>query len=177
MTASNYANPQTAALVAYEHRMLNQTADALLELRYELSNQEWDQDQLAAAELDIRAYLESFLVHYRNLLDFLSPRHNKEERLHRNDVTVGPFLGEPRTYRMPDVSVVHRDHIDKYLAHISIARGDGIKLWRAGDMRNDLSDSFAFFLRELDEEVRQWFAYPVRTDKDEPLIIEDSYSS
>lgn len=63
------------------------------------------------------AFIEAFLVHYRNLIDFLSPRKTK----HPNDITAADFVPGFVSTKAP---TQYRDRIDKSLSHLSRARGD-----------------------------------------------------
>ena len=63
------------------------------------------------------AFTEAFLVHYRNLIDFLSPR----KTTHPNDITAAGFSPGFVSTKAP---TQYRDRIDKSLSHVSRARGD-----------------------------------------------------
>jgi hypothetical protein len=61
------------------------------------------------------AFIEAFLVHYRNLIDFLSPRKTK----HPDDITAADFVPGFVSTKAPRQ---YRDRIDKSLSHLSQAR-------------------------------------------------------
>ena len=113
---------QASALVAYEYRTMIRIAEMLEKIDL-AGPEEYESDE--DFEFEMRVYLEAFLVHYRNLLDFLSPR----KSLRSTDITAGPFIGEPRRHHLPSVPIEYRDDIDKRLSHISTERGDGQQEW------------------------------------------------
>lgn len=65
-------------------------------------------------EPDLRIHLESFLLHARNLFDFLCTK-----KSHANDVSVADFLVDYFKLSDEDVPIVK---INKQLSHITYAR-------------------------------------------------------
>lgn len=159
MTSDNLVSKQAAALVAYEYRTMRETSAVLVDLDTGGPAEGESKEDVA---FKMRVYLESFLVHYRNLLDFLSPR----KTVHATDVTAGPFVGETRRYCMPGVPIDYRSDIDKRLSHISIERGDGQQYWQGCSMTDRLIASYEDFLSLLDEDKRSWFTNPTLIKQD-----------
>ncbi len=156
---------QQAQLVAYER---NQMLSAEMNLRH----LEWERaaaDELSAAwaarfpfwQTESNAALESFLIHYRNLQHFLSPG-----RLHKKDVTAGPFLGKPKEHRMCGVPIDTRTDIHSRLAHISTDRlnvKEQDKPWRTTAMLLKMEAAWRNFLKALQvrhPERLEWFKTP-----------------
>ena len=153
MASNDNVSEQAAALVAYEYRTMLATAEALETIDLEVTDSEYDEGW----ELQERVYLEAFLVHYRNLLDFLSPR---KKKLDPRDITAGPFLGKPQDHRLQGVPNDYRDAIDKRLSHLSTARGNGQHDWPGSTMRDRLRVSYEAFLNLLMDERKRWFTHP-----------------
>ena len=158
---------QMAATVAYEVWMMEATAEHLRGLR-NAADEKRDSDW----RVEGNAFLESFLVHYRNVMDFLSPPVSAQEA---KDVTCGGFLGRPFDYQLPDTPTRYRDDINTYLAHLSKRRGDGSMGWPTDDMMFEMEDAFVRFLDELTETERGLFLDP---DYEDPLALPpDVFSS
>lgn len=156
-----------AASVAYEVWMMEATAERLRSLR-SAAEEERDPDW----RVEGNAFLESFLVHYRNVMDFLSPPLSAQET---KDVTCGGFLGRPFDYELPDTPTKYRDDINTYLAHSSKRRGDGSVGWPTDDMMFEMEGAFVRFLDQLTETDRVLFLDP---DYADPLALPpDVFSS
>jgi hypothetical protein len=102
--------------------------------------------------------LESFLLHFRNLREFLCP-----SMLREDDVLASDFLGLYDGSDVGDRNTLHADkkRLDKMLAHISYSRADYI---HAGDHRWNSSTMLVLMQRELQKFVarlptpqRTWF--------------------
>ncbi len=90
------------------------------------------------------AFTEAFLVHYRNLIDFLSPRKTK----HPSDITAADFAPGFVSTKAP---TRYRDRIDKSLSHLSTSRGDvEDKSWNLTEMLMEMEEAW----NELIEHAR-----------------------
>lgn len=150
---------QMAATVAYEVWMMEATAEHLRDLR-NAADEKRDSDWRVAGN----AFLESFLVHFRNVMDFLSPPVSAQTS---KDVTCGGFLGRPFDYRLPGTPTRYRDAINTYLAHLSQRRAGSVG-WPTDDMMFEMEDAFVRFLDELTETDRGLFLDP---DYEDPLAL------
>ena len=84
------------------------------------------------SQVVVNAFTEAFLVHYRNLLDFLSPRKSK----HADDITAADFVPGFVSTKAP---IGYRDAIDKRLSHLSRARGNVVdKPWQLTQMLDEM---------------------------------------
>lgn len=106
------------------------------------------------------ALLESFLLHVRNLRDFLF----RDSSNHKDDVlAVDYFILQEdwRKIRPPMGKYLNglRERINKALAHISYTRLDYRmdKLWNVEQIKNDLTLPWNAFLNAIPPEKRQWF--------------------
>lgn len=149
-----------AASVAYEVWMMEATAERLRGLRT-ATEEERDSDW----RVEANAFLESFLVHYRNVMDFLSPPDSARET---KDVTCGALLGRPFDYRLPDTPTKYRNNINTFLAHVSKGREDGSVGWPTDDMMFEMDGAFVRFLDELSETDRDLF---LDHDYSDPLAL------
>jgi hypothetical protein len=103
-------------------------------------------------------YLEAFLLHYRVVLDFLSPR----GRPWSSDILASHFLGSEIDLKAP---IEHRTYIDKNLAHLTTARLRSEPLtWPVPEMVLSMRKCWLRFLSELEAsthpERRAWFEHP-----------------
>lgn len=152
--------PATASLVAYEVWMMRETFQLLVSM---VKAQEPDETTNEDRELwlvEKNAFLESFLTHYRNVTDFLSPRGSVKE----TDVTAGPFLGKALRHKIPGTPIAEREAIDTYLSHISTRRTRARKEWLLGQMFMDIEIALTAFAEELEPEVLDWFNLAQSTD-------------
>ncbi|MFH1329367.1 MAG: hypothetical protein ABIJ48_01715 [Actinomycetota bacterium] len=126
-----------AELVLAEHRRLLLAAHHLTRLQ-----------ELKLAESDeFNAFVESFLLHYRNLLDFLEPRGTARP----GDVQAYQFLVRRRHLKVP---VQYRDAIDKRLSHITVHRLGVMptsKAWNPRQMLREFEESWGRFIAALGE--------------------------
>jgi hypothetical protein len=101
-------------------------------------------------------FLESFLLHYRNLRDFLCPRLKEKDQAPSNDTVVASdFLDMEAPQNMADASVLGKDRtrINKMLAHISYQRAKykrkGEDTWLVHTMCRELVKGLEEFLKRL----------------------------
>jgi hypothetical protein len=106
------------------------------------------------------ALLEPFLLHVRNLRDFLYC----DNPSHEDDVVAVHFFDHPDdwTTRRPPMAeylTSIRKRLNKALAHISYARLDyrSNKTWNIGQIKQDLTVPWEAFLNALPPRKRQWF--------------------
>jgi hypothetical protein len=112
-------------------------------------------------------FLESFLLHYRNLRDFLCPRLKEQDQAPSNDTVVASdFLDMEVPQNMADASVLGKDRtrINKMLAHISYQRAKykrmGEDEWLVHTMCRKMVKGLQEFLKRLAAfapDRRAWF--------------------
>jgi hypothetical protein len=130
--------------IAYEVRLLEFTADRL------------QGDHASPSEPpegdETNAFLESFLLHYRNLLVFLCPEGHQVR--HSDDVVASDYLGEekPKNVGRRDklIDRNEKDRLDKLLAHITFHRERFIEErrtnWKTAQMRDAMLGEFRRFV-------------------------------
>ncbi len=140
-------SPQSlAALVVAERRMMHHAYNALERLQAAGTN----------GGIEYNAFLESFLLHYRNILDFLSPR----PRARSADVQATAFLPAGSSLSAP---TKYRDPIDKRLSHITAYRTSvdpSNRAWNPAAMLVELEVSWNDFIAALGTHrpgQRTWF--------------------
>lgn len=142
----------SATIVLAEWRRLNIAAHELNRLT----------DEGLAGSDEYNAFLESFLLHYRNITDFLEPRQiGRQEK----DVTAPQFLVEAPTQ--------YRARIDWRLSHISRKRLDVSheeKTWPIGVMFEELTAAWDGFLRALSANFPERQAWFREHPSDEPGV-------
>ncbi len=105
--------------------------------------------------------LESFLIHVRNLRDFLYGAGTNPD-----DVVAGDFfpgLGQWEAIRppMPKVIEDNRERLNKTLAHISYSRlkyKGSAKAWPSQQIASELIAVVRVFLRHLPQNRSPWFS-------------------
>ena len=110
-----------------------------------------------------RMVTDVFLLHARNLIDFLAPRANARRR----DVLARHYS---RAWACPETSVlagrtvlVWRSQIDKLLSHVTYARtaisdGDASpRPWPIEELHEELTATLADFVSTLPASQRDWF--------------------
>ena len=112
-------------------------------------------------------FLESFLLHYRNLRDFLCPRLKQQDKdPARDNVLASDFLDLGMAQNMADPAVLGRDRtrINKMLAHISYKRAEykrrGEDRWFVQTMCHEMLKGLEGFMARLAEVAphrRGWF--------------------
>jgi hypothetical protein len=109
--------------------------------------------------------LESFLLHYRNLRDFLCPSLKKGDRPPADDdVLASDFLGLEAPQNMATLPCTDRTRINKMLAHISYTRKkytlEGNDKWLVHTMCREMVKGLEEFLTRLAAfapDRRAWF--------------------
>lgn len=114
-----------------------------------------------ASEPTSNIALESYLIHYRNLRDFLCP---DLKVLHPSDVIASDYLDleNPAEFGSRTILEVDKLRINKLLAHITYERAqfekDGNKSWPVAEMTERIADGFDAVLNsDLTNERRAWF--------------------
>ncbi len=103
------------------------------------------------------AALESFLLHYRTLRDFLYPPPEYWTRF--DSLIAWDFDHGWLAYR-PDwseCSTDERDRINKLLAHVSYSRDLMPRSWPSSRMQDAIRNAMESFVGKLDVSKRQWF--------------------
>ena len=112
----------------------------LLTVNYEIQRLQRYHDRLLILETEdqeaINAFLEGFLIHFRNLLDFLDSRGGDD------DIKAIDFVPDFKSTNSPEK---YRERINKRLAHLSRSRADHKKGWDVPTMLNEMRDSFDEF--------------------------------
>jgi len=135
--------------VGHEIHMLNATARWLSSHDVEMSTGE-----------DIaKACLESFVLHVRNLIDFLYPPGNAQS----DDILAGHFYGDTdewERYCPPKIELLEKakKRVDKLAAHLTYSRSKLDKFWEFTDLQKELQRVIACFLSHLPPERMAWFA-------------------
>lgn len=158
---------EIAKEVSYEWEMLCWTFGTLYEEIGEEVAGEEDAPFLAVThffgtsleEREGSALLEPFLLHVRNLRDFLY-----NDSSPKDDVLATHFFDHPDDWRkkrppMGEYLKSIRDRLNKALAHISYARLDYRKdrRWNVAKIKHDLKTPWQAFLDTLPSERCQWF--------------------
>jgi hypothetical protein len=138
----------------------------------------WD----GAKDGDVWVYLESFLVHYRNLLDFFGKPPSRDTDLTIERPKVIWAAGEGLDARRPSPDVLNRMHeigrrlwekyengaqnadtISRYLQHCTTFR-TSFKEWFPVEMMNELKEPLELFEQHLPEFRPGTFSAPVDRD-------------
>jgi len=113
--------------------------------------------------------LESFLVHYRNLRDFLFPtkpvkQPDPQDKRALDSVLALDFNQAWQKEAKDWKEVVHneRERINKQLSHVSYARSQLDPEWPLPKMKSALMQVFKEFLEGLPGERRQYFSQLTR---------------
>ena len=120
--------------VAYELDMVRKAAALVVQAR-------------AAGHQDlVNLFLEAFLLHARNLRDFLAWSNNP------NDVVASDFVGRPVRVRMPLLrSRKVRDRLNKRIAHLSYSRSRLGRQWNVAVLLTEIDSAMDAFLRRLSQ--------------------------
>ena len=109
--------------------------------------------------LQNNAYVESFVLHLRNLIDFLyAPRNPKQP----DDMRADDFVKDAVEWNKvrPAKTPLLRDaemRVDKLAAHLTYARVELSKKWRYPDIYSDLSKVLQRFHDHLASHRQGWF--------------------
>ena len=107
--------------------------------------------------------LESFLVHVRNLREFLYGAGTNRDDVVAGDFFPGPGQWEDINIRppMPKVIEANRERLNKALAHVSYSRlkyKGPAKAWPSQQMASELIAVVRVFLRHLPQDRSAWFS-------------------
>jgi len=133
--------------VRYELQMMRLTAAGLKALR---------PDQVGERNV----LIESFLLHTRNLRDFLHQKQGRDD----TDALAVDFFDDPSSWldKRPEPAEAirnNRERMNRALAHLSYSRleYESSKTWAVSEMRQGIEDAFSAFLKALPEERAAWF--------------------
>jgi hypothetical protein len=145
--------------ILYEIRMLRYTASKLEEHKWNDPTDAW-------------VYLESFLIHYRNLIEFLGKTNNVQG----TDLHITTFQTQLSVAPPADVIAIHTsgqalwqkyevvpDKISRYLQHCTTYRVDP-KDWKIDEMMKEIEPL-------LDKVERALLPYPTELDQIPKVII------
>ena len=145
-----------AQTILYEIDMLRFAARRLLHGKWESDKDQW-------------AYLECFLVHYRNLIEFLGKEQHlvRETDLHVSNIWRGPGVrGPAQLSRIRDQgnklwAKYERvtDKISVYLQHCTTLRTES-KSWEVGVMIREIEPVLADVEKALRDGYQPWTAEP-----------------
>jgi len=104
------------------------------------------------------AYLESFVLHVRNLIDFLYPPKNPKP----DDMHADAFVKEPATWHIvrpakTPLLIDAETRMNKLAAHLTYARVELPKNWRCVDIYSDLCNVLQCFYDQLAPHRQGWF--------------------
>lgn len=128
---NNKTQKQQAILeeLRYEVWMFNRTADFLVHTT-------------SFDKVQTNAFVESFLMHTRNLVDFLENKTNK------NDARCSDFGIKEQQIKLPAGNT--KREINKYLAHMTKQRIEKkIPDWKFNEIRNEINQKIQIFLFQL----------------------------
>ena len=133
--------------VKYEIDMLRATASFL--------SASWS----ATDQVTRYAYLESFVVHLRNLIDFLYPPRNRQP----DDILSDDYVSRVTEWKAtrPAMAPLLRDakcRANKLGAHLSYRRADMDKAWEWAAILAQLQPVINCFLDHVPEDRKAWFA-------------------
>lgn len=113
--------------------------------------------QITAQGFELNVITESFLVHFRNLRDFLYPDAwvwNQNDNVLAFDYD-SHWTKDETTWK--ECSENEHIRINKLLAHISYSRGDLARGWPVPDMRHGIIQGMSQFVSGLSPERQQYF--------------------
>lgn len=121
--------------------------DKVSHVRYEFdalmrAQRYWTKAKLSGDEDLEYIACESFLVHYRNLIDFLTGHRGKADDILPKHLKVGP------SYIFPD-AIELKDAINKRLSHLTDMRTTSQAEWDAGSLLRRLSLPWSAFVRDM----------------------------
>ena len=144
--------------VLYEHGMLNQIAEELIEA--EAGRRERPPD------LYWNTAIESFLIHARNLAYFFSAGRVKASAVRPDDVVAEDYFDEPSDWARAALPVTQRldellkfgGRVAKEIAHLTYARLEKKSAWDIAGINQDLFDQMECFLQHT--------PFPIATPED-----------
>lgn len=133
--------------LGYEIKMLRETAAAL-------------QGRGIGPRSFRNALLETFLIHYRNLLDFF---YADKRRWLQHDVKAADYVADPREWRtrrprMDKEAASNRERVNAQLAHLTYRRLKyDQRNWSDRKMLRQIEELLDTFERQLPAHRRRWF--------------------
>lgn len=102
--------------------------------------------QAAGDQDQVNLFLEAFLLHARNIRDFLAWSNNP------NDVIAADFVGRPVRVRMPLLrSRKVRERLNRRIAHLSYSRSRLGRHWNVVVLLAEIESGMGAFIRRLSE--------------------------
>lgn len=98
-------------------------------------------------QLSMNVVTESFVIHLRNIIDFLYPRTRYTDDISADDYVERPPFSE--RFKISSSLEAARTRADKELSHITSKRMIGIpsdKIWRVGDLLEEVITQFRRFI-------------------------------
>jgi hypothetical protein len=145
-----------AATILYEIDMLRFAASRLHRGRWDSDKDQW-------------AYLECFLVHYRNLIEFLGKKQKRVKKTDLHVSTIWQRLGVPEPAQLPRIREQGaklwaryecvKDKISVYLQHCTTLRTQS-KSWQVGAMNDEIEPVLADVEKALRDGYQPWTAEP-----------------
>lgn len=110
------------------------------------------------ASLHKNIFLESFVLHCRNSIDFFYPPRS----IKADDIIADLYISDVQNWhkirgdksRLLDAV---GEKVNKQAAHLTFTRLSIEKGWRVADILREISDLWTKFLSTLSEDKRQWF--------------------
>lgn len=113
---------------------------------------------LSGNQIENNIYLESFLIHLRNIIDFL------QDEKYPNDIKVSDFDLSKVEILLPENNTYLE--INKRINHLTWERVSGDKIgWRYGEIIEEINKKFSFFLENVSEDFFPTHNYK-KTKKD-----------
>lgn len=133
-------------------------------ISYEIEMLNFSAEKLARSNLnqaEINAFLETFLLHARCIVDFLYA----DQATHPDDVIAKDFFSNTESYlnQLPQISESLgklKRRAGKELAHITYARLEvtpEIKIWQTSSLWKEINNVLSIFFKCLTDEQRGWF--------------------
>jgi hypothetical protein len=105
--------------------------------------------------------LESFLLHYRALRDFLCPCNPKSDDIVAQDFVSSPLLWPCSRENWQSAAVLEEERLNRALAHLSYSRlkykKRGISEWDEERMAKRAGNKFRSFVKALPPSRQGWF--------------------
>lgn len=155
-----------AGTILYEIDMVRFAASRLLRGEWESEKDQW-------------AYLESFLVHYRNLIEFLGKELHLVQDTDLHISNIWHRLGVPEPANLPNIRKQGdqlwakyervKDKISRYLQHCTTLRTES-KSWEVGTMNGELEPLLAEVEKSLRGGYQTW-------SPERPVVFLDAASN
>ncbi len=130
-------------------------------LQYEIRHLHYAFRMIFKAKDDIylkNIFIESFLIHWRNLIDFLyKSSKNKDDDILSIDYVNDVKRWEEKRGKKTRYLIEEHNDVNKYLAHITYKRIEALKQWEFSQMLEELIRKFRMFVEHVSEERKKWF--------------------